>query len=67
MKAPFLIVTEFICVILPEFLTYTTFFICRMEFKTGAQTVSQQLYFTLEAIKKGLIEDKKGWIVEIGQ
>ncbi|KAE8099969.1 hypothetical protein FH972_017910 [Carpinus fangiana] len=39
----------------------------RMEFKTGAQTVSQQLYFTLEAIKKGLIEDKKGWIVEIDQ
>lgn len=37
-----------------------------MEFKTGAQTVSQQLYLTLEAIKRGLIEDKKGWIVEIG-
>ncbi|XP_062158402.1 branched-chain amino acid aminotransferase 1, mitochondrial-like isoform X2 [Alnus glutinosa] len=39
----------------------------RMEFKTGAQTVAQELYSTLEAIKKGLIEDKKGWIVEIGR
>ncbi|XP_059455423.1 branched-chain amino acid aminotransferase 1, mitochondrial-like isoform X1 [Corylus avellana] len=38
----------------------------RMEFKTGAQAVSQQLYMTLEGIKKGVIEDKKGWIVEIG-
>lgn len=37
-----------------------------MEFKTGAQAVSQQLYMTLEGIKKGLIKDKKGWIVEIG-
>ncbi|GMY28810.1 branched-chain amino acid aminotransferase 1, mitochondrial-like isoform X1 [Fagus crenata] len=37
----------------------------RIEFKTGAQTVSQQLYSTLVGIKTGLIEDKKGWIVEI--
>lgn len=45
---------------------FNFFYMRRMEFKTGAQTVAQELYSTLEAIKKGLIEDKKGWIVEIG-
>ncbi|KAB1220440.1 Branched-chain-amino-acid aminotransferase 2, chloroplastic [Morella rubra] len=37
----------------------------RVEYETGSHTVSQQLHSTLEAIKKGLTEDKKGWIVEI--
>ncbi|XP_050264972.1 branched-chain amino acid aminotransferase 1, mitochondrial-like isoform X4 [Quercus robur] len=37
----------------------------RIKFKTGAQTVSQELYSTLVGIKTGLIEDKMGWIVEI--
>uniref|UniRef100_A0A803PPV3 Branched-chain-amino-acid aminotransferase n=3 Tax=Cannabis sativa TaxID=3483 RepID=A0A803PPV3_CANSA len=37
----------------------------RVEFKTGDQTVSQKLYSTLTGIQRGVIEDKKGWIVEI--
>ncbi|KAF4400317.1 hypothetical protein G4B88_019526 [Cannabis sativa] len=37
----------------------------RVEFKTGDQTVSQKLYSTLIGIQRGVIEDKKGWIVEI--
>ncbi|XP_035546867.1 branched-chain amino acid aminotransferase 1, mitochondrial-like isoform X2 [Juglans regia] len=37
----------------------------RIEFKTGPHTVSQELYTTLEGIKRGLIKDNKGWIVEI--
>lgn len=39
--------------------------ICRMEYKTGAQTVCTQLYSTLVGIQTGHIEDKKAWIVEI--
>lgn len=30
-----------------------------------AESVSQELYSTLEGIKTGIIEDKKGWILEI--
>lgn len=38
---------------------------CRVEFRTGAKTVSAELYSDLVGIQKGLSEDKKGWIVEI--
>ncbi|KAB2627725.1 branched-chain-amino-acid aminotransferase 2 [Pyrus ussuriensis x Pyrus communis] len=37
----------------------------RMEYKTGAKTVSPQLYSTLVGIQTGQIEEKKGWIMEI--
>uniref|UniRef100_A0A803QV61 Branched-chain-amino-acid aminotransferase n=1 Tax=Cannabis sativa TaxID=3483 RepID=A0A803QV61_CANSA len=37
----------------------------RVGFKTGSQTVSHKLYTSLVGIQRGVIEDKKGWIVEI--
>ncbi|KAH7523779.1 hypothetical protein FEM48_Zijuj06G0048300 [Ziziphus jujuba var. spinosa] len=37
----------------------------RKEFKTGIDTVCPVLYSTLMGIKTGMIEDKKGWVVEI--
>ncbi|XP_062120291.1 branched-chain amino acid aminotransferase 1, mitochondrial [Humulus lupulus] len=37
----------------------------RVEFKTGSQSVSQKFYSTLIGIQTGVVEDKKGWIVEI--
>ncbi|KAK9215839.1 hypothetical protein WN944_007845 [Citrus x changshan-huyou] len=37
----------------------------RIEFKTGAQSVSRELYSTLVGIQTGLIKDNKGWTVEI--
>lgn len=43
----------------------TLLFTCRMEYKTGAQTVCPELYSTLIGIQTGRIEDKKGWIVQI--
>ncbi|RYR47229.1 hypothetical protein Ahy_A07g033183 isoform A [Arachis hypogaea] len=38
----------------------------RMEYKTGSGTICQELYNTLLGIQTGAIEDKKGWIIEIG-
>ncbi|KAK8681676.1 hypothetical protein V6N13_054078 [Hibiscus sabdariffa] len=37
----------------------------RIEFKVGENTVCQALRSTLVGIQKGLIEDKKGWILNI--
>ncbi|XP_027355402.1 branched-chain-amino-acid aminotransferase 2, chloroplastic-like isoform X2 [Abrus precatorius] len=37
----------------------------RMEYKTGSGTISEELYSTISGIQTGIIEDKKGWIVEI--
>ncbi|XP_068654222.1 branched-chain amino acid aminotransferase 1, mitochondrial-like [Aristolochia californica] len=37
----------------------------RVEFRTGARTVSQILYRILTSIQTGVVEDKKGWTVEI--
>ncbi|XP_044510814.1 branched-chain-amino-acid aminotransferase 2, chloroplastic-like [Mangifera indica] len=37
----------------------------RTEFKTGAGSACQQLYWTLVGIQTGLIEDKKEWTLEI--
>ncbi|KAG9440677.1 hypothetical protein H6P81_020842 [Aristolochia fimbriata] len=37
----------------------------RVEFKTGTQSVAQRLYRTLTSIQRGVVEDKKGWTVEI--
>ncbi|EEF52220.1 branched-chain amino acid aminotransferase, putative [Ricinus communis] len=37
----------------------------RIEYKIRAESVSQELQSTLEGIKRGLIEDKKGWILEM--
>ncbi|KAJ9166387.1 hypothetical protein P3X46_021153 [Hevea brasiliensis] len=37
----------------------------RVEYKIRAESLTQELYSTLEGIKTGLIEDKKGWIIEI--
>ncbi|KAG8632726.1 hypothetical protein MANES_18G051400v8 [Manihot esculenta] len=37
----------------------------RVEYQMRAESVSQELYSTLEGIKTGIIEDKKGWILEI--
>ncbi|KAG8654838.1 hypothetical protein MANES_05G184600v8 [Manihot esculenta] len=37
----------------------------RVEYKIRVESVAQELYSTLEGIKRGLIEDKKGWIIEI--
>ena len=38
---------------------------CRVEYKTGAETVSKKLYDMLTGIQTGRIEDKMGWTVEI--
>ncbi|KAJ7958310.1 Branched-chain-amino-acid aminotransferase [Quillaja saponaria] len=37
----------------------------RIDFKTGSDTICQELYSSLVGIQTGLIEDKKGWVVEI--
>ncbi|KAJ1423477.1 Aminotransferase-like, PLP-dependent enzyme [Sesbania bispinosa] len=37
----------------------------RMEYKTGSGAICQELYNTLLGIQTGVIEDKKGWIVEV--
>ncbi|XP_068665709.1 branched-chain-amino-acid aminotransferase 3, chloroplastic-like isoform X2 [Aristolochia californica] len=37
----------------------------RVEYRTGAGTVSQTLYRGLTSIQMGLVEDVKGWTVEI--
>ncbi|XP_031247436.1 branched-chain-amino-acid aminotransferase 2, chloroplastic-like isoform X3 [Pistacia vera] len=37
----------------------------RIEFRTGAGSACQELYSTLVGIQTGLIEDKKGWTIEI--
>ncbi|XP_008785715.1 branched-chain-amino-acid aminotransferase 2, chloroplastic-like isoform X2 [Phoenix dactylifera] len=37
----------------------------RYAYKTGIETVSQQLYSALTAIQMGLVKDKKSWTVEI--
>jgi len=37
----------------------------RYEFRTGPDTVSQELYTTLTSIQMGLAEDKKGWTVAV--
>ena len=36
-----------------------------MEYKTGSGTICQELYNTVLGIQMGIIEDKKGWIIEI--
>lgn len=37
----------------------------RVEYKNGVGVVSQQLYTALTSIQMGLVEDKRGWTVEI--
>lgn len=37
----------------------------RMDYKTGSGTICEELYNTLSGIQTGIIEDKKGWIVEV--
>ncbi|ONK76117.1 uncharacterized protein A4U43_C03F24080 [Asparagus officinalis] len=37
----------------------------RFEYKTGAETVSQRLHKSLTSIQMGLVEDMKGWTVQI--
>ncbi|KAG9440678.1 hypothetical protein H6P81_020843 [Aristolochia fimbriata] len=37
----------------------------RAEFRTGTGTISQALYLNLTGIQMGLMEDKKGWTVEV--
>lgn len=37
----------------------------RVEYNVGEESVSQKLYSILEGIKTGVIEDKKGWTIEI--
>ncbi|CAN0921980.1 Branched-chain-amino-acid aminotransferase 2, chloroplastic [Linum grandiflorum] len=37
----------------------------RVQYKTGAKSVTWQLYSTLVGIQSGVIEDKKGWTVQI--
>ncbi|CAI0464306.1 unnamed protein product [Linum tenue] len=37
----------------------------RVQYKTGVQSVTWELYSTLVGIQRGEIEDKKGWTVEI--
>ncbi|XP_041011678.1 branched-chain-amino-acid aminotransferase 6-like isoform X3 [Juglans microcarpa x Juglans regia] len=37
----------------------------RVEYKTGAETVSQKLYVMLTGIQTGRVEDKLGWTVEV--
>ncbi|XP_061344426.1 branched-chain-amino-acid aminotransferase 2, chloroplastic-like isoform X2 [Gastrolobium bilobum] len=37
----------------------------RMKYKTGSGTICQELYNILFGIQTGIIEDKKGWIVEV--
>ncbi|KAL5844634.1 hypothetical protein ACOSQ4_010592 [Xanthoceras sorbifolium] len=39
----------------------------RIEYKMGPGSVSRELYTTLVGIQTGLIEDKKGWTIEIQQ
>lgn len=38
---------------------------CRVEYKTGADSVCQKLYDTLVGIQTGRIEDTKKWIVQV--
>ncbi|XP_020212554.1 branched-chain-amino-acid aminotransferase 2, chloroplastic [Cajanus cajan] len=37
----------------------------RMEYKTGSGSICQELHNTISGIQTGIIEDKKGWIVEV--
>lgn len=37
----------------------------KVEYKTGSQSVCGKLFSTLVGIQRGVIEDKKGWTVEI--
>ena len=37
----------------------------RHEFRTGPDTLSQELYTTLTSIQMGLAEDNKGWTVAV--
>ena len=37
----------------------------RHEFRTGPDTLSQELYPTLTSIQMGLAEDNKGWTVAV--
>ncbi|KAI4337101.1 hypothetical protein L6164_015554 [Bauhinia variegata] len=37
----------------------------RMEYKTGSGTICEELNATLIGIQRGIIEDKKGWVIEI--
>ncbi|XP_062177001.1 branched-chain-amino-acid aminotransferase 6-like isoform X1 [Alnus glutinosa] len=37
----------------------------RVEYRTGAETVSQKLYVVLTGIQTGRIEDKMGWTVKV--
>lgn len=37
----------------------------RVDFRTGSEAVCQKLYSTLVGIQQGVIEDNKGWTVEI--
>lgn len=41
------------------------FYNCRVEYRTDDNSVSKRLLSTYVAIQNGLIEDKKGWMVEI--
>ncbi|XP_031119016.1 branched-chain-amino-acid aminotransferase 2, chloroplastic-like isoform X1 [Ipomoea triloba] len=39
----------------------------RIEYKLGEEHVSKKLGSTLVGIQKGVIEDKRGWVMEIGE
>ncbi|TKY59398.1 Branched-chain-amino-acid aminotransferase 2 [Spatholobus suberectus] len=41
------------------------YWLCRVEFKTGADTVTQKLYDLITGIQTGLSEDENGWVVKI--
>lgn len=49
---------------MPSLIIYICVMI-RVEFRTGSDSVCPKLYSTLVGIQTGVIEDTKGWIVEI--
>lgn len=55
----------FISVVLLGTVNDSWLYQCRVEYKTGVQSVSQKLYATLTGIQTGRIDDKMGWTVEV--
>lgn len=53
------------CLVLLGTLNCSWLYQCRVEYKTGVESVSRKLYATLTGIQMGRIEDKMGWTVKV--